>query len=104
MMLARRSLLLGAVALAPAIYVRPSFALDALPDSRFVGFAQQVNAFEIASGQLALTKSANEMVRGFATRMIAEHSRAAEDLVKARSEAGVSFAPDPNGPPHTAAI
>lgn len=104
MLLARRSLLIGAVALVPVAYVRPSFALDALPDSRFVGFAQQVNDFEIAAGQLALSKSTNDMIRGFATRTMAEHSRAAQDLAKARSEAGVSFAPDPNGAPHTAAL
>ncbi|MBV8393761.1 MAG: DUF4142 domain-containing protein [Alphaproteobacteria bacterium] len=104
MLLARRTLLLGAMALVPVAHARPSFALDALPDARFVGFAQQVNDFEIASGRLALSKSMNEMVRGFATRTVAEHARAAEDLAKARAEAGVSFAPDPNGPPHTAAI
>jgi putative membrane protein len=101
---ARRSFLLGAVAAFPAVYAMPAFAFDALPDARFVGFAQQVDDFEIASGKLALSKSMNENVRGFATRMIADHTDAAERLRKARSEAGVSYAPDPNGRPHTAAI
>jgi predicted outer membrane protein len=36
--------------------------------------------------------------------MIADHMNAADELAKARSEAGVSFAPDPNGPPHTVPI
>ena len=36
----------------------------------------------------------NEKVRGFATRMLAECTEAAEELRKARAEAGVSYAPD----------
>ena len=55
-------------------------AVDALPDARFVGFAETVNDFEIQSGQLALTKSSNELVRGYATRAIAEHTAAAQSL------------------------
>ena len=37
---------------------RPRLAVDALPDARFVGFAQNFNDFEIASGRMALAKSA----------------------------------------------
>src|SRR5687768_13549261 len=62
--LARRSILLGIAAL-PAVYATAAWAVDALPDSRFVGYAQQLNDFEIASGRLALTKSTNENIRGF---------------------------------------
>src|SRR6266851_8837941 len=49
-------------------------AVDALPDARFVGFAETVNDFEIKSGELALTRSSNELVRGYATRAVAEHT------------------------------
>ena len=69
-------------------------AVDALPDARFVGFAQAVNDFGVASGNLALSRSANENVRGYATRAIAEHTEAASELSKSRQEAGVSYAPD----------
>jgi putative membrane protein len=69
-------------------------AVDALPDARFVGFAETVNDFEIKSGQLALTKSQNELVRGYATPAIAEHTTEAQSLAKNRAEAGVSMAPD----------
>lgn len=69
-------------------------AVDALPDARFVGFAQAVNDFGVASGNLALARSNNENVRGFATRAIAEHTEAASELAKSRQEAGVSYAPD----------
>jgi len=44
----RRSALL-ALACAPAIYASSAYAVDALPDARFVGFAQAVNDFEIGS-------------------------------------------------------
>jgi putative membrane protein len=91
--LARRSFL---VALSAATVGRAAtaHAVDALPDARFVGFAQAVNDFGIASGNLALARSGNENVRGFATRAIAEHNEAASELTKSRQEAGVSYAPD----------
>jgi len=101
MPIARRTVLF-ALAAAPAAYASAARAVDALPDARFVGFAQTINDFEIASGRLALTKSTNENVRGYATRMVAEHTEAAEVLRKSRSEAGVSYAPDPNLGPSTA--
>ena len=89
--IARRTFLV-AVALAPIS--RVAFAVDALPDARFVGFAETVNDFEIQSGQLALTKSSNEPIRAYATRVIAEHTALAQSLSRNRSEAGVSMAPD----------
>lgn len=101
-MLARRSILVGLAAL-PAFGAGAALAVDALPDSRFVGFAQNVNDFEIASARLALAKSANQNVRGFATATLADHTEAAQFLTKARSEAGVSYAPDPAQTPDTVA-
>jgi putative membrane protein len=98
--IARRSLLI-ALATAPAAYGSLAHAVDALPDARFVGFAQAVNDFSISSGQLALGRSTNENVRGYATRAIAEHTSAAQSLSKSRSEAGVSYAPDGNMGPMT---
>ena len=56
------------------------------------------------SGRMALAKSTNENVRAFASRAVAVHTEAAQFLSKARSEAGVSYAPDPTGPPNTQAI
>jgi putative membrane protein len=74
----------------------PAALVNALPDDRFVGFAQTVNDFEIKSGQLALTRSSNERVRGYASRAVAEYPNAVQSLSRNRSEAGVSFAPDEN--------
>ena len=99
-LIARRSLLI-ALAAAPVAYTSVAYAVDALPDARFVGFAQAVNDFEIGSARLALAKSANENIRGYATRALAEYTENAQFLSKSRSEAGVSYAPDPNGPPNT---
>ena len=90
----RRSLLAFA-AVTPAVFARTAFAIDALPDSRFVGYGQHVNDFEIAASRMALAKSPNELVRNFAARMVDQYGEAAEYLSKARAEAGVSFAPDP---------
>ena len=96
--IARRTVLTLVLAALPAVYASRAMAVDALPDARFVGYAQTHNDFEIASAKLALSKSQNENVRGYATRMLAEHDLAAQHLAKSRSEAGVSYAPDPNEP------
>jgi putative membrane protein len=101
--IARRTLILGLAAV-PLLGAGAALAVDALPDARFVGYAQQINDFGIASGQMALAKSANENVRAFASRSVPMHGEAASRLAKARSEAGVSFAPDPASPPNTQAI
>ena len=69
-------------------------AVDALPDARFVGFAQAVNDFGIGSGNLALARSGNENIRGYATRAVAEYPKAVQSLSRNRSEAGVTMAPD----------
>lgn len=95
---------LFALAVAPTMLVARVWAQDALPDARFVGFAQTVNDFEIASGNLALARSANENIRGYASRAIAEASSAAQSLSKSRSEAGVSYAPDGNMGQKTAGL
>jgi putative membrane protein len=95
---ARRSFLALAVSAIPLAYVSRAFAVDALPETRFVGYAQDHNDFEIASGKLAMAKSGNENVRGYAARMVTEHSDAAQHLAHVRSEAGVTYAPDPNSP------
>lgn len=99
-LLSRRTAFI-AFSAAPLAYIPSVHAVDALPDARFVGFSQAVNDFSIKSGQLALARSANENVRGYATRAIAEHTTAAEMLSKARSEAGVSYAPDGSMGPRT---
>jgi len=67
-----------------------------LPDSQFVGFAQTVNDFEIQSGQLALSRSSNQLVRGYASRAVSEYTSDAQTLGRNRAEAGVSYAPDEN--------
>jgi predicted outer membrane protein len=51
---------------------------------------------------LALQRSANENIRGYATRAIAEANYDAQALSKSRSEAGVSYAPDGSMGPKTA--
>ena len=96
--IARRAVLMFALADIPAAYASRALAVDALPDARFVGYAQTHNDFEIASARLALSKSGSERVRGYASRMLAEYDLAAQTLAKSRSEAGVTYAPDPNEP------
>ena len=85
---------MATVAVASISYAPVVQAVNALPDARFVGFAETVNDFAIKSGQLALTKSSNELVRGYATRTVAEYPKAVQSLTRNRSEAGVSMAPD----------
>jgi len=99
-LMARRSFMV-AFSVASVGCAATARAVDALPDARFVGFAQAVNDFSIASGNLALARSTSENVRGYATRAIAEHTEAASELTKSRQEAGVSYAPDGRMGPNT---
>lgn len=101
MTLFARRAVLGGLCSVPLLSAGRAFAVDALPDARFVGFSQAVNEFEIKSGQLALARSTNENVRGYASRAIAEHTSLAESLSHSRSEAGVSWAPDGSMGPRT---
>ena len=97
----RRSILVASL-LVPTVRIPLAFAVDALPDARFVGFAQAVNDFDLGSGQMALQRSANENVRGYATRIIADANYDASALRLSSSEAGVSYAPDGSMGPRTA--
>ncbi len=97
----RRSLFIAGL-VAPMVSALPALAQDALPDARFVGFAQAVNDFDLASGNLAMARSGNENIRGYATRAIADAQYEAEALNKSRAEAGVSYAPDGRMGPRTA--
>jgi putative membrane protein len=101
MTLNRRRTILFGLALVPFSFTPFAFAVDALPDARFVGFAQAVNDFEIASGNMAMARSANENIRGYASRAIAEANDAAQSLSRVRAEAGVSYAPDGSMGPRT---
>jgi putative membrane protein len=91
-----RRAFMATVAVASISYVPLAQAVDALPDARFVGFAQTVNDFAIQSSQLALARSSSELVRGYASRAVAEYPKAAQSLSRNRSEAGVTLAPDAN--------
>jgi putative membrane protein len=85
----------SAVAILAIGITHTALGVDALPDARFVGFVQEANDFEIGSSNLALQKSGNEAIRGYANRMLVERSEMAGLLSKARNEAGVSYAPTP---------
>jgi putative membrane protein len=94
MMPISRRAFVATVAVASISFVPSAHAVDALPDARFVGLAETVNVFQLKSGQLALSKSSNELVRGYATRAVAEYPSAQQSLTRNSSEAGVSKALD----------
>ena len=96
----RRSVLIASL-IVPTAHISGALAVDALPDARFVGFAQAVNDFDLGSGQMALQRSANENIRGYATRIIADANYDASALRLSSAEAGVSYAPDGSMGPRT---
>ena len=69
--IARRSFI-AALSVASVGGATTARALDALPDARFVGFAQAVNDFGIGSGNLALARSANVLREGGRLVAVAE--------------------------------
>lgn len=96
-----RRTLFAAAAVASLTPLVPAAAVDALPDARFVGFAQALNDFQIKAGQLAMQRSSDPLIRGLASRAIAQHTTDAETLRHNRSEAGVAYAPDGSFGPMT---
>ena len=100
-MFSRRNFLVATAFAVPALHLGTAWAVDALPDARFVGFGRAVNDFDIASGQMALQRSTNENIRGYATRIVADANYDASALQKSSSEAGVSWAPDGRMGPRT---
>ena len=97
----RRSVLVASL-IVPTAYIPLALAVDALLDARFVGFAQAVNDFDLASGNLAMARSGDANIRGYATRAMADANWEADALSKSRAEAGVSYAPDGSMGPRTA--
>lgn len=70
--------LLASLAVAAALAGGPAFATDKPVD--FVTKAAQGDMLEVKLAQLALKKSKNAEVRGFATRMITDHSKSEKEL------------------------
>lgn len=104
MTMSRRTLLATVLVLAPMVgmaQTTPPLTAEQMKyygtpfqDARFVGFARTANDFEVQSGNLALSKSNNEMTRGVATRAVQVFTEAATDLERNRNEAGVTGIPD----------
>lgn len=59
-----------------------------LSSTEFLPLAVQANLFELESSRLALTKTADPQVRGFAEKMIADHTQAGAALSQAAATAG----------------
>ncbi len=59
----------------------------------FVVIGSSTNAFEIASGELALERAESEEVRAFGERMIQDHMAASEQLMAAAEQDGVMMPP-----------
>ena len=59
----------------------------------FLRTAASANLFEIESSRLALTRSPSGRVKDFANRMVADHTRAANSVKQALTEAGATMPP-----------
>lgn len=104
MTMSRRTFLATAVVLAPMMakaQTTPPLTAEQMAyygkpfhDARFVGFARTANDFEVQSGNLALSKSTNDMTRGVAARAVQMFTEAAPALERNRNEAGVTGVPD----------
>lgn len=71
-------------------------------DREFVMMAARGNNAEIATSQLALQKSSNQMVRTYAQQMIREHTQANQRLSQVAAQHGITLPTDPG--PLNAAI
>ncbi len=68
-------------------------AQTATPEDRaFVAKVSQGGMFEVAAGQMAITKGSTQDVRDFATAEVHDHNLVGSKLKKISADAGVSFA------------
>ena len=74
----------------------PAITAATSDPAQFAAQAGASNYYEIATSQLALTKSQNPDVKAFAQKMIDDHTKAAADLAAAASTQGIAppAAPD----------
>lgn len=68
--------------------IQPATVTDA---QQFVTTAAAANQFEIDSSQLALQKAQTQQVADFASKMIADHGKAATGLQQAASQQGLTI-------------
>lgn len=66
-------------------------------DAAFVKLATSANILEIRSSELARERAASEAVKGFAERMIADHTAASAQLAKAAGQPAPDLSTDLSG-------
>lgn len=71
------------------LVLNSAHAMGARSAEAFAHKAAVGNEFEVESSQLALQKSQNQNVKDFAQQMIDDHGKAADDLARATSNAGI---------------
>jgi putative membrane protein len=86
-LLAATAVLALSAPLAPAQEASP----DDDPRASFARAAAAGNQFEMASSELALTKSQDDAVRAFAQKMLDEHGPAGDRLMAAAGEEGIDL-------------
>ena len=86
---------------APSIAARTGVAVTT---DAFLTQVAGGNQFEIDSSKLALTKTKSELLRAFATQMIADHSAAAIKFKHAITDAGLKVPPMGTDAKHLAII
>ncbi|MET0520171.1 MAG: DUF4142 domain-containing protein [Burkholderiaceae bacterium] len=92
-----RPLLLAAGLALMCLHAGPAAAADALDhaDASFLREAAQAGHAEVEGSKLALQKSSNTQVKGFAQQIIDDHTKAGQDLAALASSKGVEL---PDGP------
>jgi putative membrane protein len=77
---------------ATLLFAVPAFAQDAaMTPQGFAEVAASSNMFEIASSQAALEKASGAEARSFAEHMIADHTKAGEEMKPAAEAEGVTI-------------
>jgi putative membrane protein len=76
---------------AALLFAAPAFAQDAaMTPQGFAEMAASSNMFEIASSQAALEKASGAEAKSFAEHMIADHTKAGEEMKPAAEAEGVA--------------
>jgi putative membrane protein len=92
----RRPVAVMSAMLAVAIATSPVWAETPAADKDFATKAAQAGIAEVAEARLALKNSTRPDIQNFARRMIADHSKAGEQLKTIASSQGLALPGDPS--------
>ena len=94
----KRIVLMAVLTLAPSPWVLGATPHSTAEPASFLEHAAAGQQSEIDLGQLAIRKAADEQVKQFGARMVADHQKAQQEIRNLASQEGLQLHPQPSEP------